>query len=212
MASMNSKTPLPIYNIQVLKSGFFLLSCLPILFLFYRFLFDKLGANPIEEIIRYLGLWAYHFLILTLSISVLREQFRLNKLFFLRRMFGLFTFFYASIHFLTYIVLDQYFDWMEIWLDIKDRPLITSGFLALLLLLPLTITSNKKSIQYLGALQWRRLHKLIYFISICALLHYYWMVKLVGISTFIYLFTLAMLLFYRIPFIRQIKWFQGQSN
>ena len=165
MAAMNSKAPLPIYNIQVLKSGFFLLSCLPVLFLLYRFLFDNLGANPIEEIIRYLGLWAYHFLILTLSISVLREQFRLNKLFFLRRMFGLFTFFYASIHFLAYIVLDQYFDWMEIWLDIKDRPLITSGFLALLLLLPLTITSNIKSIQYLGALQWRRLHKLIYLIS-----------------------------------------------
>lgn len=212
MAAMNSKAPLPIYNIQVLKSGFFLLSCLPVLFLLYRFLFDNLGANPIEEIIRYLGLWAYHFLILTLSISVLREQFRLNKLFFLRRMFGLFTFFYASIHFLAYIVLDQYFDWMEIWLDIKDRPLITSGFLALLLLLPLTITSNIKSIQYLGALQWRRLHKLIYLISICALLHYYWMVKLVGISTFIYLFILTMLLFYRIPFIRRIKWFQGQSN
>ncbi|HEY9136286.1 MAG TPA: protein-methionine-sulfoxide reductase heme-binding subunit MsrQ [Pseudomonadales bacterium] len=209
---MNSKAPLPIYNIQVLKSGFFLLSCLPVLFLLYRFLFDNLGANPIEEIIRYLGLWAYHFLILTLSISVLREQFRLNRLFFLRRMFGLFTFFYASIHFLAYIVLDQYFDWMEIWLDIKDRPLITSGFLALLLLLPLTITSNIKSIQYLGALQWRRLHKLIYLISICALLHYYWMVKLVGISTFIYLFILTMLLFYRIPFIRRIKWFQGQSN
>ncbi len=212
MAAMNSKAPLPIYNIQVLKSGFFLLSCLPVLFLLYRFLFDNLGANPIEEIIRYLGLWAYHFLILTLSISVLREQFRLNRLFFLRRMFGLFTFFYASIHFLAYIVLDQYFDWMEIWLDIKDRPLITSGFLALLLLLPLTITSNIKSIQYLGALQWRRLHKLIYLISICALLHYYWMVKLVGISTFIYLFILTMLLFYRIPFIRRIKWFQGQSN
>lgn len=209
MAAMNSKAPLPIYNIQVLKSGFFLLSCLPVLFLLYRFLFDNLGANPIEEIIRYLGLWAYHFLILTLSISVLREQFRLNRLFFLRRMFGLFTFFYASIHFLAYIVLDQYFDWMEIWLDIKDRPLITSGFLALLLLLPLTITSNIKSIQYLGALQWRRLHKLIYLISICALLHYYWMVKLVGISTFIYLFILTMLLFYRIPFIRQIKWFQA---
>ena len=199
------------YN-SILKPAFFILSCLPIFYLAYLFYIQDLGSNPIEKIIRYTGLWTFRFLILTLSISILREQFNLFQLFYLRRMFGLFTFFYSFLHFSSYIVLDQYFDWLEIWLDIKDHPFITSGFLAFLLLLPLALTSNTRAINHLGALVWGRLHKLIYLIALCSILHYFWMAKLLDVSTFIYLFVLLIFLFYRIPFIRKFRWNRLRSN
>ena len=199
-------------NNNFLKPTVFILSCLPIFYLVCLFYFDQLGSNPIEKIIRYNGLWTYRFLILTLSISVLKEQFNLFHLFYLRRMFGLFTFFYSFLHFLSYIVLDQYFDWQEIWLDIKDHPFITSGFLAFLLLIPLALTSNTKAIHLLGALTWSRLHKLIYFISLCAILHYFWMAKLLDSPTFIYLLILSCLLLYRIPLIRKLRWLRTSPN
>lgn len=207
MVSTHSKSSSLLASIKVLKPIFFLLCCLPAGLLCYEFIFNQLGTNPIEKIIRDTGLWSYRFLILTLLISVLREQFRLVQLFFLRRLFGLFSFFYALLHFLAYIILDQYFDWLEIWLDIKDKPFISSGLLAFLLLMLLAISSNNKAMDFLGALQWQRLHRLVYLIGICAILHYYWMVKLVDINTFIYLVILTILLLYRLPFIRKIKWF-----
>ena len=196
-------------NNSYLKPTIFIFSCLPILYLISLFFFNELGSNPIEKITRYTGLWSYRFLILTLSVSILREQFNLYQLFFMRRMFGLFTFFYSFLHFSSYIILDQYFDWPEIWLDIKEHPFITSGFLAFLLLLPLTLTSNASAIQFLGPLIWNRLHKLIYLIALCAILHYFWMAKLLDYPTFTYLFILLVLLFYRIPLLRKRLWFRS---
>lgn len=190
-----------------LKPFVFSISCLPLFYLLFLFFSDSFGANPIEETIRLTGLWSYRFLILTLSISFICEQFLHGNIFFLRRLFGLFTFFYGSLHFSAYLILDQYFDWQEIWLDIKDRPFITSGFMAFILLLPLAASSNSKAIEFLGALLWHRLHKLVYVIALCSLLHYFWMVKLTGITTFFYLLSLTILLIYRIPFIRGKKWF-----
>ena len=144
------------------------------------------------------GEWALRFLLLTLAITPLRKFTRINSFIRYRRMLGLFAFFYASLHFLTYLILDQFFDWQEIIKDIVERPYITVGFVAFVLLIPLAITSTKKMVSRLGS-RWQKLHKLVYLIGILAILHFLWLVKADLLEPLIYSIVLATLLVLRLP-------------
>lgn len=150
------------------------LSLLPLLRLIALGVQDRLTANPIEFITRDTGDWALYFLCLTLTVTPLRRFTGLNVLVRFRRMLGLFTFFYASLHFLAFIWFDHFFDLAEMMQDIVKRPFIAMGFLAIVLLVPLAMTSNDFMLRKLGR-HWSVLHRLIYLIAILALLHFWWM-------------------------------------
>ncbi len=160
-----------------LKICIFILAFIPLIKLIISGYFDNLGANPIEKITHRTGYWTLVFLFITLGITPLRRLTGWLWLVRLRRQLGLFAFFYASLHFLTYLVLDQFFDWSSIVKDIVKRPYITIGFLAFVLLIPLAITSNDRLIRLLGGKRWRLLHRLIYPIAIAGVLHFWWLVK-----------------------------------
>lgn len=159
------------------KTGVFLIALLPFVKLLLAAWQDELGANPIEKITHTTGYWALTFLLITLSATPLRRLTHWNWPIRLRRMLGLFAFFYASLHFLTYLVLDQFFDWPAIVEDIAKRPYITVGFSAFVLLIPLAITSNHYLTRKLGGKLWKRLHALVYPISIAGVVHFFWLVK-----------------------------------
>ena len=158
-----------------IKIGVFLCALIPFARLVWLAFHNGLGANPIEFITRSTGWWALAFLCFTLSITPLRKLAGLPWLLKLRRMLGLFSFFYAALHFTTYLWFDQMFEVSSIAKDILKRPFITVGFLAFLLLLPLALTSFNKAIRYLGGKRWQRLHKLIYIIALLSVLHFFWM-------------------------------------
>ena len=157
-----------------IKPLVFALALLPLVLMGFGVWQDRLGANPIEAVTRSSGDWALRFLLLTLALSSLRRLIGWTQGIRLRRMLGLFAFFYASIHLLLYLWLDQFFDWQGIWRDILKRPFITVGMLAFLMLLPLAITSPKAMLRRLGK-RWKTLHTLIYPLSILAVLHFWWM-------------------------------------
>ena len=136
-----------------------------------------LGANPIEFITRDLGDWTLIFLMITLAITPLRRLTSWAWIIKLRRMLGLFAFFYASLHFVTYIWLDQFFDLQDIVKDVIKRPFITVGFAAFLCLLPLAVTSTNAMVKRLGGKRWQALHRLVYVIAILGVVHYWWLVK-----------------------------------
>ena len=202
---MSFRNPSP-RSIALIKATLFLVCLLPLVRLllpFYAVLAgntllgytgDELGANPIEFIIRDLGTWALNFLLITLCITPLRKLTGLNWLLRLRRMLGLFAFFYALLHFNIYLGLDQSYDWAEIAKDILKRPFITVGMLTFALLIPLAVTSNAAMIKALGGKAWQKLHMLIYPLTICAVLHYWWLIKLDTTQPAIYAVLLAGLL------------------
>jgi methionine sulfoxide reductase heme-binding subunit len=156
-----------------------------------------LGANPVEELIHRLGKWGLKFLLITLAVTPLRKLTGWNWLIRFRRMLGLFAFFYVSLHFLAYAGLDQRFDWAAIVEDVVERPYITIGVLALLLLLPLAATSTKGMMRRLGS-RWQRLHRLVYVIAVLAVWHFYWQVKLDTLEALIYAGILSALLGFRL--------------
>jgi sulfoxide reductase heme-binding subunit YedZ len=158
---------------------------------------DELGANPIEFIIRELGTWALNFLLITLAVTPLRKLTGMHWLLRLRRMLGLYAFFYAFLHFNIYLGLDQGYDWAEIVADILKRPFITVGMLTFVLMIPLAVTSNNAMIKLIGGKAWQRLHQLIYPLSICAVLHYWWLIKLDTTLPGIYAGLLSILLMVR---------------
>jgi sulfoxide reductase heme-binding subunit YedZ len=160
-----------------LKIGIFLFALIPLTKLAFNAYTDNLGANPIERITHRTGYWTLVFLLVTLTITPLRRLTGWLWLVRYRRMLGLFAFFYASVHFLTYLVLDQFFDWENIVKDIVKRPYITIGFLAFVLLIPLAITSNNRLIKLVGGKRWLTLHRLIYPIAIGGVVHFWWLVK-----------------------------------
>jgi sulfoxide reductase heme-binding subunit YedZ len=157
----------------------------------------SLGANPIEELIHRLGIWGLNFLLITLTVTPLRRLTGKNWLLRFRRMLGLFAFFYLLLHFLTYAGLDQRFDLAAIIEDIAERPYITVGFTALLLLVPLAATSTQAMMRRLGR-RWQKLHRLVYLIAILGVVHFYWQVKLDTFEALIYAAILAILLAYRL--------------
>ena len=160
-----------------LKTGVFLLALLPFFKLILAGYQNDLGANPIEKITHTTGFWTLSFLLITLSATPLRLLTRWSWPIRLRRMLGLFAFFYACLHFSTYLVLDQFFDGSAIIDDISKRPYITLGFTAFILLIPLAITSNDSITRRIGGKNWRRLHFLIYPIAIAGVIHFAWLVK-----------------------------------
>ena len=157
-----------------------------------------LGANPIEYINRYLGDWAIRFLLMALAVTPVRGITGWTTLMRFRRMIGLFAFFYVCMHLSSYIGLDQFFDWREIWRDIVKRNFITVGMANFLILLPLAATSTKGMIKRLGAKRWTKLHKLIYVAGILACFHFYMMRKGVQLEPIIYAAVCALLLGYRV--------------
>jgi sulfoxide reductase heme-binding subunit YedZ len=136
---------------------------------------DRLGANPIEFITRNTGDWTLYFLCMTLAVTPLRRATGWTWLVRLRRMLGLFTFFYATLHFTTFLWFDHFFDLAEMWRDVLKRPFITVGFTAFVLLIPLAATSSGLMIRRLGGKRWQRLHSAIYLIAPLAVLHFWWM-------------------------------------
>ncbi|MDE0512479.1 MAG: sulfoxide reductase heme-binding subunit YedZ [Gammaproteobacteria bacterium] len=185
-------------NSRWAKPVLFLLCTLPFCVLVYNGFTNNLTANPIKEITHFTGEWALRFLLITLSITPLRKITRRNALIRFRRMLGLFAFFYACLHFSTYLVLDQFFDWNEIVLDVAKRPYITVGFTAFVLLIPLAVTSTNRMAQRLGN-NWRRLHSLIYPIAVLVIFHYLWLVKADILPPLIYGAILCLLLVLRWP-------------
>jgi methionine sulfoxide reductase heme-binding subunit len=138
----------------------------------------RLGANPIETITHETGLWTLRFLMITLAVTPLRRITGWNDLIRFRRMLGLFAFFYGSLHLLTYVWLDQFFDWASIVKDVAKRPFITAGFSGFVLLVPLALTSTAGMIRRLGGRAWRRLHRLAYVAAGLGVVHYWWLVKI----------------------------------
>jgi sulfoxide reductase heme-binding subunit YedZ len=157
------------------KPALFGLALLPFAWLLYGALANTLGANPAEALIRSLGDWTLRFLCLTLAVTPLRQASGWNALARLRRMIGLFTFFYGVLHFLGFAWLDMGFDPAAIAKDISKRPFILVGFSALLLMLPLAATSFNRAIKALGAKRWQALHRAVYGVALLALLHFFWM-------------------------------------
>lgn len=173
---MNIRNPHP-KTIASLKRGLFLILSIPLFKLIADGVLDQLGANPIEKITRTTGYWTLTLLLVTLAVTPLRRFFGWSWPGRFRRMLGLFAFFYGCLHFLTYLVLDQFFDWAGIVKDIAKRPYITVGFTALLLLVPLAVTSTDGMIRRLGGKRWRVLHRLVYLIAILGVVHFWWLVK-----------------------------------
>ena len=157
-----------------------------------------LGANPIEYINRYLGDWAIRFLLMALAVTPVRGITGWNSVMRFRRMIGLYAFFYVCLHLSSYIVLDQFFDWGEIWRDIVKRNFITVGMVNFVLLVSLAATSTNAMVKRLGGKRWTRLHKLIYPAGILACFHFYMMRKGVQLEPIIYAGICAVLLGYRV--------------
>ena len=162
---------------RIAKSVLFIAALTPALYLTYGVFADSLGANPIDTVTEETGTWTLRFLVLTLLITPLRRVTGWNALIKYRRMLGLFAFFYGSLHLLTYIWLDQFFDVGEIVKDIAKRPFITVGFTAFVLMVPLALTSTAGWIRRLGGRKWNLLHRLIYVSAIAGVVHYWWLVK-----------------------------------
>ena len=192
-------------NVTRLKIATFLLALYPLIRLLIFAATDNLGANPIEFITRSTGTWTLVGLMLTLTITPLRKITGWNSLLRIRRMLGLFSFFYASLHFITYIWLDQFFDFGAILHDIYKRPFITVGFSAFILLIPLALTSSNAMIRRLGAKHWQQLHKLVYLIAVLGVLHYVWLIKKDLTQPLIYAGVLTLLLGWRLWRARQAK-------
>jgi methionine sulfoxide reductase heme-binding subunit len=183
----------------MVKSGklvVFVLALAPLLWLIFRAITGRLTANPIEDITLTTGIWTYRLLLITLFITPLRRITGWNRVIQYRRMLGLFAFSYATVHLLTYLVLDQGLAFKYILADIAKRPYITAGMTAYLLMLPLALTSTKGWIRRLGR-RWQTLHRLVYFSAIAAALHFIWKVKVVIGEPVYYAVILAILLAFR---------------
>jgi len=178
----------------IVKPAVFAAALVPFALLVVRALGDDLGTNPIETLNRTTGDWTLRFMLIVLAVTPLRRLTGWNALLRLRRMLGLFAFFYACVHFLTWIWIDQYFDFNGIVKDVIKRPFITLGFTCLLLLIPLAVTSTNGMVKRLGARNWRRLHRLVYAIGIGGVIHYWWLVKSDIREPLLYASILALLL------------------
>jgi sulfoxide reductase heme-binding subunit YedZ len=164
-------------QIAWIKAALFAACVVPLARLAWLAAHRGLGANPIEYVTHSTGWWTLSFLLLTLSITPLRRIADAPWLLRLRRMLGLFAFFYACLHFTTYIWLDQFFDLGGIVKDVAKRPFITIGFAAFVLLLPLAATSTNAMVRRLGGRRWQNLHRLVYLIAILGVIHFWWLVK-----------------------------------
>ncbi len=164
-------------SVRAAKMAVFAVCLVPLAALAWRAFNAELGANPIETITHSTGDWTLRFLLITLAITPLRRVTGWNRSIAFRRMLGLFAFFYATLHLLTYLWLDKFFVWGDILHDIPKRPFITIGFSAFVLLVPLALTSTAWAIRRLGGRRWRALHRLVYVATAFGVIHYWWLVK-----------------------------------
>lgn len=185
-------------RLRLAKIAIFLAALVPLGRLAWKAWHGLLGANPIEVITHSTGDWTLILVLTTLAITPLRQITRQYWLIGVRRMIGLFAFFYGVLHFTTYIWLDKFFDLHEITKDIGKRRFIMVGFTAFVLLIPLAITSTAGWIRRLGGKNWQRLHRLIYVTAICGVVHYIWLVKADLRKPLEYAFVLSILLLYRV--------------
>jgi len=183
--------------LRYFKPALFLACLAPLGRLVWRGLHADLGANPIETITHGTGDWTLTFLLVTLSISPLRKITHQYWLIGLRRMFGLFAFFYGCLHMMTYVWLDKFFNVHEMLADIAKRKFITAGMTAFTLMIPLALTSTKWSIRKLGGKRWQTLHRLVYFSAAAGVIHYIWLVKADLKKPLEYAFVLGLLMLFR---------------
>jgi sulfoxide reductase heme-binding subunit YedZ len=193
----------------VLKTGVFVACLIPLVMLAWQALTHNLGANPIDEITDQTGIWTLRFLLITLAVTPGRRLTGWNRLIQLRRMLGLFAFFYGSLHFLTYVWLDQFFGVEDIIADVMERPFITVGFASFVLLIPLAVTSTAAMIKRLGGKWWQRLHRLVYAIAIGGVVHFLWLVKADIQQPLVYGSILGVLLAYRLWDAYGRRWLVG---
>ena len=186
----------------IIKPVLFLLCLMPFVILLVAAINDNLGTNPVETLTHETGQWALRFLLIGLAVTPLRRLLKTAWLIKFRRMLGLFAFFYATLHFITYLWLDQFFDWHEIIIDIPKRPFITIGFVSLLLLLPLVLTSTNAMQRRLGK-KWLALHKLVYVIPVLVLIHFVWSLKVDYSEPLSYALVLILLLLMRLIYDRK---------
>jgi len=196
---------------KLLKPLVFLLCLLPLVWLAVQGVGDGLGVNPIETVVRFLGDWALRFLLIALAVTPLRRLSGWGFLARLRRMLGLFAFFYAFLHLSAYLGLDLFFDWAALGHDIVKRRFITVGMASVVLLLPLAVTSTQGMIRRLGGPRWRRLHRLVYLAGPLAVLHYFWMVKRDVTEPLIYGALLALMLALRLFWARKSLFAQRRT-
>jgi sulfoxide reductase heme-binding subunit YedZ len=190
--------PLPEKFVRALKVPVFLLCLGPAFVLTWKGFHASLGANPIDVITRTTGRWTLTFLLITLSVTPVRKLSGLTWLIRYRRMLGLFAFFYGSLHLMTYVWLDKFFDVHEMLHDIAKRRFITAGMTAWFLMLPLALTSTTGWIRRIGGKRWQRLHRLIYFSAAAGVVHFIWLVKADLRRPLMYGAVLAILLAYRL--------------
>src|SRR5579872_1698947 len=190
-----------------LKPVVFLACLTPLASLVWRGLHGGLGANPIEAITHGTGDDTLTFLLITLSITPVRRLTRQYWLINFRRMLGLFAFFYGTLHLMTYVWLDKFFDVHEMLADIAKRKFITAGMTAFAVMIPLALTSTKWSIRKLGGKRWQLLHRLIYFSAAAGVIHYIWLVKADLRKPLEYGFVLAVLLLYRL-----VEWLRSRTK
>ena len=185
-------------SFKKIKPIIFLLVISPSFIWSYQLIIGTLGVNPIEKLMDSLGEMALRLIVLTLLISSLSEFKKFRFLIEVRRMIGLFAFFYVSCHFLTYIALDHFFDMTFIIKDIIKRPFITFGFISFVFLIPLAVTSPKIILKKLGFKIWKKIHYLIYPAAILSSVHFYMLVRANKIEPAIYIFLILVLLLYRL--------------
>ena len=178
----------------------------PLAVLAFRAWRDDLTANPISFITNTLGDWTFRFLLTSLALTPLRLVTGMAWQMPLRRLLGLFAFAYAAMHFSVWIVLDHFFNWSQMGADVVKRPYITVGMLALTSLIPLAVTSTTGMIRRLGARNWKRLHRLVYFVAVCAALHFLWLAKVGRRDQYVYVALVALVLSIRLwDFLRR-RW------
>jgi len=186
----------------LIKPALFLMCLLPFGLLVWAALTDNLGTNPVETLTHETGEWALRFLLITLCITPLRRLTKFHWLIKFRRMLGLFAFFYAALHFTTYIWLDQFFDWKEILIDIPKRPFITIGFISFVLLIPLAVTSTNAMQRRLKK-HWSTIHQLVYVIPMLVVVHFIWSLKADYSEPAVYAFIFLILMLMRVLFDRK---------
>lgn len=190
----------PDRRVQIAKPLVFLLCLAPLTLLVARTVTDDLGANPVETITHVTGAWALRLLLVTLAMTPMKRLIGQPWPIRFRRMLGLFAFFYAALHLLTYLWLDQGFDGQAILEDLVKRPYITLGFTAFVLLLPLALTSTRAMVRRLGR-RWKTLHRAVYAVAILGVLHFAWLVKADLFEPATYGLVLAVLLAARAPYL-----------
>mgnify|MGYP002852240627 CR=1 FL=1 len=187
--------------IKYFKTIIFILCLWPLTAIFLDIYYNELGAEPVKKVMNHFGEWTLIFICLTLSMSPLKRFTKLSIWIKFRRMLGLFVFFYASLHLLTYVGIDYRFSWQPIFDDVVKKKYIFVGFAAWLLLIPLTLTSSQKMMLLLKQ-NWKKLHRLIYVIAIFGSLHFIWLSKTIYFKPLIYFVIITILLFLRVNFKR----------